>query len=360
MLTSFRLGLFVVLTLLILSAGVFLIGSKEQMFQSTYPVKANFHNVAGLIVGADVRVGGIHKGTVKRINLPPRPDQDVTVLMDLAKPTRDVVKADSVVSIKSEGLVGDKYVEISFGSPEAAALRDGDILKSEPPVDMADLVKKTGEILDVANTAVQDVQGAAGNLNSITTKVNQGQGTVGALVNDKTVYNQTAAAATSFRENMDALKHNFLLHSFFARRGYDDSAELTKHEIQRLPTEPYSKAFVYDTLKIFDKPDNAKLKNQKALNEVGQFLQDQRFGLAVIEASTGPKGDTETQRTLTEARSMVAREYLVNNFRLDDTRIKTLGLGKAQDTTAGDGKLEILVYPNGANTASAQNASAGR
>ena len=357
--SAFRLGVFVVLALLILSSGVFLIGSKEAMFQSTYPVKANFHNVAGLIEGADVRVGGTHQGTVKRIDLPRRPDQDVTVLMDLKASTRDVVKSDSLVSIRSEGLVGDKYVEVSFGSPEAEPVRKEDTLKSEPPVDISDLVKKAGDILNTTNDAVESIKGTASNLDSISTKIDRGQGTAGALVNDKKIYTETAAAATAFRENMDALKHNFLLRGFFSKRGYEDSADLTKHEIPRLPSEPYSKSFVYDAAKLFDKADTAKLKSEKLLREAGQFLQDQGFGLAVIEAYTGPKGDAEKQRTLTEARNMVVRDYLVNNFKLDDTRIKTLGLGKAQDPSVGDaGKLEILVYPNSSKVA--QNLTSGR
>src|SRR5437763_810234 len=113
---SFRLGLFIVATLMIFGFGVFWIGSKQFLFRSTYQLQAEFQNVVGLLDGAVVRVGGIHLGTVKRIDLPSQPDQKVRVVMDLKKTTRAVVKKDSVAAIKSEGLVGDKYVEISFGS----------------------------------------------------------------------------------------------------------------------------------------------------------------------------------------------------------------------------------------------------
>ena len=122
-LQTFRLGLFIVAGLAILTVGVFLIGGNESLFQRTYRVNATFHNVSGLSEGADVRVGGIHKGTVKHIDLPHDPSGSVTVAMDLARGTRDVVKQDSVASIASEGLVGDKYVEVSFGSPGAQAVR---------------------------------------------------------------------------------------------------------------------------------------------------------------------------------------------------------------------------------------------
>src|SRR6266446_7517940 len=116
---EFRLGLFIVSTLLILAAGIFLIGDKQLLFSSTYRLQAYFQNVGGLNEGAVVRVGGIQEGTVKRLILPNRPDQKVTVIMDLHKGTHNIIKKDSVASIKSEGLLGDKYVEISFGSGDA-------------------------------------------------------------------------------------------------------------------------------------------------------------------------------------------------------------------------------------------------
>src|SRR5260370_21817697 len=101
---AFRLGLFIVATLLILAGGIFWIGSKQFLFTSTYRLNAEFPNVAGLGDGAEVRVGGIHQGTVKRIELPARPDRRVRVLMELRAPTRNVVKKDSVAAIRSEGL----------------------------------------------------------------------------------------------------------------------------------------------------------------------------------------------------------------------------------------------------------------
>ena len=113
---SFRLGLFIVSTLVILGIGVFLIGDKQLLFSSTYQLKTNFKNVVGLDPGAEVLVGGVAKGSVKRIELPPAPGGDVTVVMKMEKSTRRIIRADSVASIQTEGLLGDKYVTISFGS----------------------------------------------------------------------------------------------------------------------------------------------------------------------------------------------------------------------------------------------------
>src|SRR5438552_17277956 len=163
---EFRLGLFIVGTLLILTTGVFLIGSKQFLFRHTYRVKADFPNVGGLIEGGVVRVGGIQRGTVKKIELPSRSDQKVIVVMKLDGRTRNIVKKDSVAAIRSEGLLGDKYVEVSFGSEAAERLKDGDTIGSEPPLDISDIFKKTDQILDTAKDTIQ-------NVDSISLKINR-------------------------------------------------------------------------------------------------------------------------------------------------------------------------------------------
>jgi phospholipid/cholesterol/gamma-HCH transport system substrate-binding protein len=338
-----RLGLFIVVTLAILFAGVFLIGNTETLFKSTYRVKAEFQNVAGLSDGADVRIGGIHKGTVRKIDLPKQPDGKVTVAMDLQSATRDIVKKDSLAAIKSEGLLGNKYVEVSFGSKESERLKDGETIGSEPPLDISDLFNKTNQILDTTKTTMEGAQETVNNLQSITSKIDHGKGSVGALINDKTVYNQATQAANNLSESTEALKHNFLVRGFFKNRGYENASDLTKHQIAKLPAGPSVKTFSYEEKQIFDKPDTAKLRNETVLNEAGKYLEQTKFGLVVVASSVGMKGDSEKDRVLTEARAMVVRDYLVKNFKLDDTRIKTIGLGKT-DTANGKRKVDILVY----------------
>src|SRR5664279_1751881 len=86
-------------------------------------------------------------------------------------------------------------------------------------------------------------------LNSVSAKIDSGQGTVGALVNDKQLYSnlsqstatlrttmlQAQTGVTSFRENMEALKHNFLLKGYFKKRGYEDSTGLGANRISEIP-----------------------------------------------------------------------------------------------------------------------------
>jgi phospholipid/cholesterol/gamma-HCH transport system substrate-binding protein len=358
-----RLGAFIIATLAILVAGIFIIGGKQYLFSSTYQLKAQFDNVEGLDAGGDVRVGGVHSGTVHSIVLPHKPGEKVTVIMDLGKSTHEIIKQDSVASIETEGLLGNQFLAISFGSAGTPGVRDGDTIASLPPLEMAELLNKMDGILDSSQLAIHNATRATANLDSISAKIDGGQGPAGALVNDKQLYSnleqttatmnatmlQAKAGVTDFQENMEAMKHNFLLQGYFKNRGYEDSDELAKNEIERLPQDAPTKEFTYSTKQLFNKQDSAKLKNQKTLNASGEFLANNQFGFAVVIASTGMEGDTQKDLVLTQARAMVVREYLVENFGFDDSQLKTLGMGKESDASsdAGWGKLQIFIYPPG-------------
>jgi len=360
-----RLGAFIIFTFAVLAAGVFVIGSKAYLFHPTYQLKAQFADVAGLAAGADVRVGGVHSGTVHSIDLPHRPGDEVTVVMDLDRSTHEIIKRDSIASINTEGLLGSQYIAISFGSAGQAEVRDGDLIQSKPPLEMSDLLIKANGLLSASQGAIQSISEAAAHLSSVSAKVDSGEGSAGALVNDKALYVnlaqsantlqgtlvQAQAGVTSFRENMDAMKHNFLLRGYFNKRGYEVSADLIENEVNQLPTVAPVKTFTYAPKQIFDNKDSVKLHNQQSLNESGEFLAKNQFGFAVIVVSSGLEGDTQKDMVLTQVRAMLIREYLVQHFGFDDSQLKTLALGKqASDTSAtGLGSIQILIYPTGSS-----------
>src|ERR1700732_630205 len=299
-----RLGAFIIATRAILAAGIFLIGSKQYLFTRTYRLKAQFATVVGLDPGADVRVGGVHSGTVRGIELPRKPTDKITVWMDLQRSTHDIIKQDSVPAIETEGLLGNEYVSISFGSAQALNVKDEDTIASQPPLVIADLMKKADGILDTSQEALNNVPVAAANLGSISGKINQGQGTLGALVNDKKIYtqmdqttvglrdtvNHAQAGVAAFQENMEAMKQNVLLRGYFKKRGYENSSDLAKNEIPQLPQTPPLKTFTFESKQLFDNVDTAKPKNQKSLRAAGQFLADTEVGVAGVVVSTGSGG----------------------------------------------------------------------
>ncbi len=113
---TFRLGAFILVSLLALGAAIFWIGDKRMTFRSKYRLNAEFATVAGLVPGAEVRVAGLQEGVVRRIDLPRAPGQKVRVEMDLNSDTRRVLRKDSAASIQTEGLMGDEFLEISEGT----------------------------------------------------------------------------------------------------------------------------------------------------------------------------------------------------------------------------------------------------
>jgi phospholipid/cholesterol/gamma-HCH transport system substrate-binding protein len=359
-----RLGAFIFVTLAILAAGVFVIGSKEYLFRSTYRLRAQFENVAGLAEGADVQVGGVHSGMVRSIELPHRPGEKVTVVMDLNRSTHEIIKQDSVASIETEGVLGNQFIAISFGSAGQGEVKDGETLKSAPPLVLSDLFKKTSGILDSSQKAIDNATMATAHLNSVSAKIDSGQGTVGALVNDKQLYTnleqtttslqatmvQAQTGVTDFQENMEALKHNFFLSGYFKKRGYEDSGDLAANRIGGIPEGTPLKVFNYTAKDLFGDRDSAKMKNQKSLKASGDFLAQNPFGVAVVLVSAGVDGDTQKDLVLTEARAMVIREYLVENFGFDDSQLKTLGIGKQKGATqdSKEGSIQILIFPVGA------------
>jgi outer membrane protein OmpA-like peptidoglycan-associated protein len=268
-----------------------------------------------------------------------------------------------VASIETEGMLGNQYVAISFGSAGQAEVKDGQTIQSVPPLELGQMLAKTNAILDSSQQAILNTTLATAHLNSVSAKIDSGQGTVGALVNDKQVYEnleqttatlhdtmlQAQTGITDFQENMEALKHNFLLSGYFKKRGYEDSTDLAANKIAELPQTVPEKTFTYAGKQIFDDHDSAKMKNQKALKNAGDFLAQTQFGVAVVVVSTGMDGDTQKDLVLTEARAMVIREYLVENFGFDDSQLKIMGQGKqaGANLEADWGAIQILIYPAG-------------
>jgi outer membrane protein OmpA-like peptidoglycan-associated protein len=309
-----------------------------------------------------VRAGGVRIGTVRRIDLPGRPGDKVTVEMQLENSTRNVIRKDSTASIETEGLLGKKYVALSFGSGESQPIADGDTIEGRSPFEYAELARSAGDLVGNARDAIEsarvgisNINAASGNLKSITGKVDSGQGTIGALVSDPTAYrrlvamlNQAQAGFSSLKEDMDALKHNPFVKGFFEKRGYFDSAELTGHAVARLPARVPVRKFTFDGKQLFEEPDGAKLRQQIPLDEVGAFLETAPFGLAVIEAHTGVKGAKEDKLKLAQGRAVSVRQYLVQNFRIDDARVKTLAVGASDQAVADStGTVTVVVYPAG-------------
>ena len=223
-LTEIKVGIFVVVILLLFGIGVFVIGSHQKYFQRQYTLWASFSNIQGLIVGAPVHLAGLTVGRVNAIIFPEDPrDKTIKVELKIKKGVQKRIREDSIASIQTMGLLGDKYVEISLGSPEKNILQDGDRITSAHPFDLLAYASKLEEAIDVINTIlidvreissqvrggkgllhailydpaggelVKDLSSAAKSTNNIVKKVERGEGTLGGLINDPEVYEDLKA-----------------------------------------------------------------------------------------------------------------------------------------------------------------------
>jgi hypothetical protein len=136
---------------------------------------------------------------------------------------------------------------------------------------------------------------------------------------------------------------------------------VAKNEIEGMPQGTPIQQFTYASKQLFDKQDSAKLKNQKSLHAGGEFLANTQFGYAVVVVFAGKEGDAQKEMQLTEARAMVVREYLVENFAFDDSQLKTLGMGKQTGAISDDdwGTVQIFIYPLGAAVPRGKQTHAG-
>ncbi len=132
-------GLFVLLGIVCVGYLTFRLGEVEVLGEKFYPLNARFTSVTGLKVGAQVEIAGVQVGRVDAIVLDPR---DLTALVRLRIREGIVLTEDVIASVKTAGLLGDKYIQISPGGSDRV-LQPGDtIVETEPPLDIEALVSK--------------------------------------------------------------------------------------------------------------------------------------------------------------------------------------------------------------------------
>ena len=167
------IGLFLLVGFGFFTAILFLIGSQQKAFSKHFTVYAEFANVGGLIEGAKVRVSGLDAGEIKKIELPARPSGRFRLKLQLEDKVQSLLRRDSMVSIETEGVVGDKFILIKKGSDEAEEVRAGSTLPSKEPFDLTALIDKGSGILDDVQGTIKDVRGRADTaIDSITKTVN--------------------------------------------------------------------------------------------------------------------------------------------------------------------------------------------
>lgn len=232
-----RLGLFVAGGLILFVFAIFIIGKQKSLFDPVYKLTSTFYNVSGLQVGSNIRFSGINVGTVDNINI--INDSTVRVDMLIRKDVKQFIKSDCVVTIGSEGLIGDRLLVITQGSTESDLAKEGQGLASVEPVE-------TDAIMASLQVTAGNAEVISQQLAEIMLKINNGNGTLGRLIQDSTIaenLNQTMVnlkkGTKGLNENMEAAKHNFLLKGYFKKK--EKEAEKKKKAAEKKEKEAEKK-----------------------------------------------------------------------------------------------------------------------
>ena len=242
-------GAFLIVGVLLFAVGLFLIGNRRMMFSDTFEVYAEFSKVAGLQNGAIVRVAGLDAGEVETIHLPTSPSGRFRVKLRVREDIHPLMRLDSVASIQSDGLVGNKFVQVEAGTDQSPLVPDRGTIASREPFDLNVMLDRVSETIDLATAMIKDVQGGldealqavsamaaegqtmieevssevqaitasgqkvAADLQRIVAGVQQGRGSLGKFVNDDAVYDrvksiasEAEAAVVNLREASESAK----------------------------------------------------------------------------------------------------------------------------------------------------------
>jgi phospholipid/cholesterol/gamma-HCH transport system substrate-binding protein len=182
-----RAGVFIFLALLFIAGGVTIMGQKTKMFIDKGELRVVMADVAGLKVGGPVWLAGVDVGLVTEIHFDdPQKTNQVSIHLEVHRSSLKKIGADSIITIKTRGLMGEKYVDITPSSHYSET--PPSVLKGTPVAKLDDVVQKAGTTFE--------------KINGIIDNINQGKGTLGKLSRDETLYTNVASLAVEMKNLM--------------------------------------------------------------------------------------------------------------------------------------------------------------
>jgi phospholipid/cholesterol/gamma-HCH transport system substrate-binding protein len=198
--TEVRVGIFVVVGLLLGMIVLFQLGSQHEMFKRQFTVYASFVDISGLRTGAVVQLGGLNVGYVDEIRFPAELlKKEITVKLRISRHFHDRIRGDSIATVNTQGLLGDKFIYISVGSEDQAVIANGGFVQSRETTSIFALADKAGVIMDdlgeaakTINALLESVEGekegdlkaSIKSIRRTLEQIEKGKGTLHALIYD--------------------------------------------------------------------------------------------------------------------------------------------------------------------------------
>jgi phospholipid/cholesterol/gamma-HCH transport system substrate-binding protein len=188
-----RVAVLVLVGLLLLIWAIYRVGKIFDVFADRYTIVTLLPNVAGLRQGALVSLAGQRIGKVEEIQFIPLPRKrggnHLLLKLEVGEAVKDQIRTDSRALVRAQGVLGDKFIDISPGSLQGRPLAAGDTIPSQMMMDIEQFLVKASDAMDRANGIVTDLQQITGGLV-------RGEGTMGALLRDDALYGRMIGATT--------------------------------------------------------------------------------------------------------------------------------------------------------------------
>jgi phospholipid/cholesterol/gamma-HCH transport system substrate-binding protein len=195
--SQLRVGLTVLFASITLAVLIFLMSGTGGIFTKKIYVKSYFDNSGGLRVGAPVRLAGVDIGNVKTIRIvPDKPLTPVEVVMKINTKYLFNLRKDSVTTLETAGVLGETYVDISSTLARGAEISDGDELRTREQPQLQDVVRSTQGTL-------QNMDALLKRLDRIVAFVESGQGSIGKLIYDPSLYDRLNTTVNEFKGLVD-------------------------------------------------------------------------------------------------------------------------------------------------------------
>jgi phospholipid/cholesterol/gamma-HCH transport system substrate-binding protein len=213
----FAVGIFIIVGVTLFALGIFLVGSRHEAFSHHMLLYTEVANLDGISKGSKVQVAGMDAGQVAKIDVPNSPNGRFRVQMKVDEQLHGLVRTDSVVTVDTEGVVGNTFLTIHTGSPNAPTAQANSILQSKPPVTISDLLTNGLGVMNDADATMKQVGGklnvvlngandAIGNANDLLVGLKEGRGPAGMLLRDEKVASQIRETISTVQSTTSNLK----------------------------------------------------------------------------------------------------------------------------------------------------------
>jgi phospholipid/cholesterol/gamma-HCH transport system substrate-binding protein len=213
----FAVGIFIIASVTLFALGIFLVGSRHEAFSHNMQLYTAFANLDGVTKGSKVQVAGMDAGQVIRIVVPRSPDGQFRIQMKIDEKFHGLIRTDSVVTVDTEGVVGNTFLTIHTGSSNAPMAQADSTLQSKPPINMSDLLTTGLETMNNADATLKQVggklnvvldgaNGAIGNANDLLVGLKDGRGPAGMLLRDEKVADQIRETLSTVQSTTSNLK----------------------------------------------------------------------------------------------------------------------------------------------------------